>query len=321
MTATSGKIRIGVSACLLGENVRFDGGHKKDAYLTSTLAPFVEWVAVCPEVEIGMGTPREPIRLVRDPEGAELRLVSVKGNVDHTKRMKNYARARIQQLMHDRLNGYILKKDSPSCGMERVKVHAENGTSTKTGVGIFAVALMEAMPHLPVEEEGRLHDARLRANFIVRVFAHHRWQHVAQPPYPRRELVAFHARHKLLLMAHSETHMREAGKLVAAADKLKPKELWAKYADLFFAALRHQATTRKHTNVLMHMAGYFKNKLQPGDKRELRNLIADYHRGLVPLIVPITLIRHYLEKFEEPYLAAQVYLLPHPKELMLLNHV
>lgn len=319
MRTTSHKIRIGISTCLLGENVRFDGGHKKDAYLTAALAPFVEWVAVCPEVEIGLGTPREPIRLAGKAESP--RLATVKTNIDHTSRMKSYAQAKVEQLKHYDLNGYILKKDSPSCGMERVKVYHDSGAPSKTGVGIFAAVLLEKMPHLPVEEEGRLHDPRLRANFIVRVFSHDRWQEFLKNPFRLHDFVEFHARHKLLLMAHSETHMRALGKLVAAAKKLKPKELLEKYADLFFAALRQPATTRKHTNVLMHIAGYFKNGLSASDKQELHTLIADYHKSLVPLVVPVTLIKHYLNRFETPYLRDQIYLHPHPKELMLLNHV
>ncbi len=321
MRTTSQKIRIGISTCLLGESVRFDGGHKKDAYLTGALAAFVEWVAVCPEVEIGLGTPREPLRLVGSSDISGLRLVTAKTNIDHTRRMKSYAQAKVEQLQHYDLNGYILKKDSPSCGMERVKVYHDGGAPSKTGVGIFAAVLMEKMPHLPVEDEGRLHDPRLRAGFIVRVFSHQRWRELLQKPFRLNGLVDFHARHKLLLMAHSETHVRALGKLVAAAKKLPAKELLEKYADLFFAALRHQATTRKHTNVLMHIAGYFKAGLHANDKRELHALISDYHRGLVPLIVPVTLIKHHLHRFELPYLHDQVYLNPHPKELMLLNHV
>jgi uncharacterized protein YbgA (DUF1722 family)/uncharacterized protein YbbK (DUF523 family) len=321
MTTTSPKIRLGVSSCLLGESVRFDGGHKKDAYLTNTLAPFVEWVAVCPEVEIGLGTPREPIRLVGSGGASTPRLITLRTNVDHTSRMKSYAQAKVEQLKHYDLNGYILKKDSPSCGLERVKVYHENGTPTKTGVGIFAAVLMKKLPHLPVEDEGRLHDPRVRANFIVRVFSHHRWQELSKQSFRLRDLIDFHARHKLLLMAHSEAHLRALGKLVAAAKKHRPRELLEKYAHLFFAALRNHATRRKHTNVLMHIAGYFKNELGAGDRRELHTLIGNYRKGLVPLIVPVTLIKHHLHQYEVPYLRDQIYLNPHPKELMLLNHV
>ena len=320
MSTTSSKIRLGVSTCLLGEHVRFDGGHKKDAYLTGTLAPFVEWVAVCPEVEIGLGTPREAIRLLAHSGVSGPRLVTMKTNVDHTNRMKSYAQAKVEQLKHYDLNGYILKKDSPSCGLARVKVYHENGAPTKTGVGVFAAALMERMPHLPVEEEGRLHDPRLRANFIVRVFSHYRWQELSKKPFRLRDLLAFHARHKLLLMAHSEVHLRALGKLLAAGKKYKPRELLGKYADLFFTALRNHATMRKHTNVLMHIAGYFKNELAASGKQELHALITEYRKGLVPLIVPVTLIKHYLRQLELPYLRDQIYLNPHPKELMLLNH-
>lgn len=319
MKPTPEKIRLDISACLLGENVRFDGGHKKDQYLTGTLAQFVEWVPVCPEVDIGLGTPRESLHLIGNPEAP--RMVTTKTNVDHTDTMLKYAHAKVEQLRKLNLNGYILKKDSPSCGMERVRVYAGKGMATRNGVGLFARVLMEQMPTLPVEEEGRLNDSGLRENFIVRVFCHYRWQNLLRQPFRLNNLIAFHARHKFLLMAHSEKHLRQLGKLVAAAKSYKPKELLETYANLFFAALAHPATARKHTNVLSHLAGYFKKQLEEKDKKELHAAIEDYRQGLLPLIAPLTLIRHHLNKFEVPYVQDQVYLKPHPKELMLLNHV
>jgi uncharacterized protein YbgA (DUF1722 family)/uncharacterized protein YbbK (DUF523 family) len=319
MKPTPEKIRLGISACLLGENVRFDGGHKKDQYLTGILAQFVEWVPVCPEVDIGLGTPRESLHLIGTPEAP--RMVTTKTNVDYTDTMLKYAHAKVEQLKKLHLNGYILKKDSPSCGMERVRVYAGKGMATRNGVGLFARVLMEQMPILPVEEEGRLNDSGLRENFIVRVFCNCRWQNLLRRPFRLNALITFHAQHKFLLMAHSEKHLRELGKLVAAAKSYKPTELLEAYAHLFFAALAHPATARKHTNVLSHLAGYFKKQLDEKDKNELYATIEDYRRGLLPLIVPLTLIKHHLNKFEVPYVQDQVYLHPHPKELMLLNHV
>jgi uncharacterized protein YbgA (DUF1722 family)/uncharacterized protein YbbK (DUF523 family) len=319
MKTSQEKIRLGISACLLGENVRFDGGHKKDQYLTGTLAQFVEWVPVCPEVDIGLGTPRESLHLIGTPEA--LRMVTTKTNVDYTDTMLKYAHAKVEQLKKLHLNGYILKKDSPSCGMERVRVYAGKGMATRNGVGLFARVLMEQMPILPVEEEGRLNDSGLRENFIVRVFCNYRWQNLLARPFRLNALITFHAQHKFLLMAHSEKHLRELGKLVAAAKSYKPTELLEAYAHLFIAALAHPATARKHTNVLSHLAGYFKKQLDEKDKNELYATIEDYRRGLLPLIVPLTLIKHHLNKFEVPYVQDQVYLHPHPKELMLLNHV
>lgn len=319
MLENSAKIRLGISSCLLGENVRFDGGHKKDQYLVKTLGQFFEWVPVCPEMEIGLGAPRDSMRLIGRAEAA--RLVASKSDHDYTDMMLSYARAKVAQLEHLALNGYVLKKGSPTCGMARVKVYDENGIPAPTGVGLFARVLLEGMTHLPVEEEGRLSDARLRENFIVRVFCHFRWQQLAQSPLHTGDLVRHHTQHKYLLMAHSVKALNALGRLVAEAKALAPNELKARYADLFFTALRRPASRQKHTNVLQHLAGYFKKHLVERDKSELHATITDYHAGLLPLIVPMTLIRHYVHKFNITYLQGQVYLNPHPKELMLMNHV
>ena len=313
------KIRLGISTCLLGENVRFDGGHKHDLYLTETLGKFIEWVPVCPEVEIGLGTPRESLHLAGDP--AAPRLVTTKTHQDHTAAMLKFAQAKIEQLKRLQLNGYILKKASPSCGMERVRVYSEKGMPARNGVGLFARVLMERMSNLPIEEEGRLHDPKLRENFIVRVFCHYRWQRLREKPFRLTDLIAFHAQHKFLLLAHHEKNYREMGQLVAVGKSQPPQELLARYEELYFTALRHPAPKRKHTNVLQHLAGYFKKQLDEKDKQELHATINDYHQDLLPLVVPLTLIRHYVKKFDVQYLQDQVYLHPHPKELMLLNHV
>lgn len=313
------KIRLGISSCLLGENVRFDGGHKKDQYITNTLAQFFEWVPVCPEMEIGLGAPRESMHLLGRPEAP--RLVTTKTKRDYTETMLAYARAKVAQLEKLGLHGYLLKKDSPTCGMERVKVYNDDHIPSKTGVGLFARVLLEKMTSLPVEEEGRLSDPRLRENFIVRVFCHFRWQQLQQQKPRVGALVRFHAQHKYLLMAHSPKHLSELGRLVAGAQAFTPKELLARYAELFFAALRRPASPKKHTNVLQHLTSYLKKQLDERDKQELHATIKDYHAGLLPLIVPLTLLRHYVRKFDLAYLQDQIYLNPHPKELMLLNHV
>jgi uncharacterized protein YbgA (DUF1722 family)/uncharacterized protein YbbK (DUF523 family) len=279
----------------------------------------VEWSAACPEVDIGLGTPRESIRLIGTTNAP--RLFAPKSGIDLTEKMLSYARDKIAQLKRMDLDGYILKKDSPSCGMERVRIYHESGSASRTGAGLFARVLMEEMPDLPVEEEGRLHDPLLRANFIVRIFSHRRWRELRQAKFRLADLVQFHAQQKFLLMAHSEKHLRLLGKLVAAAKTTPTEELLTQYAALFFAALREPATKRTHTNVLQHLAGYFKKQLESKDKIELQSLIGDFRKGLVPLIVPITLIKHYINKFDLQYLRDQIYLNPHPKELMLLNHV
>jgi uncharacterized protein YbgA (DUF1722 family)/uncharacterized protein YbbK (DUF523 family) len=312
-------IRVGISTCLLGEKVRFDGGHKLDQYAVGTLGRYVDWVPVCPELEMGLGVPREALRLVGDPEAP--RLVTVKSRLDHTETMRMWARDKIEHLRTLDLDGYILKSKSPSCGMERVRVYTEAGMPSRSGPGLFARTLMETMPRLVIEEEGRLNDPRLRESFVVRVFTHHRWRQLVRRRARPADLVAFHARHKLLLMAHSEPHLRALGRLVARARTEPPAELWRQYAEGLFAGLRVTATTRKHTNVLQHIAGYLREALDGRDREEIHTTIADYHRGLVPLIVPLTLLRHYIGKFGLDYLQNQVYLDPHPKELMLLNHV
>jgi len=312
-------IRIGISACLLGQPVRFDGGHKRDAFLTETFGRFVEWVPVCPEVECGFGTPREAMRLVRVSE--DVRLMTVRTGTDLTARMKRFSRTRAAALGDEDLSGFVLKKDSPSCGLERVKVYDSHGSPDRGGRGMFATALVDAYPHLPVEEEGRLADPRLRDNFVERVFAYWRLRGLFAARWTVGDLVRFHTEHKLLLLAHSTEAHRQLGRLVAAAGRMPRGDVEHRYVERFMQALLQLATARRHTNVLQHMAGYFKNRLDAASRRELAETIADYRRGLVPLIVPLTLVRHHVRMLDVTYLAAQTYLQPHPKELMLRNHV
>lgn len=312
-------IRLGISACLLGESVRFDGGHKRDPFLTETFGPLVEWVPVCPEVECGLGTPRESMRLVRVDAG--IRLLTVRTAVDLTGQLQQYSQRRVGELESEDLSGYVLKRDSPSCGMERVKIYGGQGAPAKSGRGIFAASLMERFPTLPVEEEGRLGDPRLRENFVERVFAYWRLRGLFSGRWNLGSLVAFHTAHKLILMAHSPEAYRTLGRLVAQAHGVPRHDLQRRYSERFMSALTVIATPRRHVNVLQHMAGYFKNLLDPESKAELAATIDDYRRGLVPLIVPITLVRHHVRVHGIPYLAGQLYLDPHPKELMLRNHV
>lgn len=312
-------IRIGVSSCLLGQEVRWDGGHKRDAFLVDQLAPFVEWVPVCPEAEIGLGIPRETIHLVR--RAGDLRLVGTRSGDDHTDAMQRFAARRVRALERMDLCGYVLKKGSPSCGMERVPIRSGKGMPEKNGRGVFAAALIEASPALPVEEEGRLHDPHLRENWIERVFAFRRLRSFFGARWDVGALVRFHTAHKLQLMAHSQKHYAELGRLVAGARDLAREELRDRYERGFMEALRHHATARRNVNVLQHVCGYFKKRLDEADRREVAHLIEDYGRGLLPLIVPITLVRHHVARLRIEYLAGQVYLEPHPKELMLRNRV
>jgi uncharacterized protein YbgA (DUF1722 family)/uncharacterized protein YbbK (DUF523 family) len=312
-------LRIGISSCLLGQKVRFDSGHKHDRFLTQTLGPYVEWLPVCPEVEIGLGVPRETIHLAQRPDG--VRLVGTKSDADHTETMRSYAKKRADELAKEDLSGYVLKKDSPSCGMERVKIHQPKGSPTKKGVGMFAEALLARLPNLPVEEEGRLCDPRLRENWVERIFAYHALQGLWQRRWRVADLVSFHTHHKFVLMAHCPVTFRELGRLVADAKNIPRGELRQTYEDQFMYALKRIATRKKNTNVLQHMLGFFKKHLDPPARQELSTHIDDYRLGMVPLVVPLTLIRHYVRLMDLPYLKDQVYLTPHPKELALRNHV
>jgi uncharacterized protein YbbK (DUF523 family)/uncharacterized protein YbgA (DUF1722 family) len=287
------RLRIGISSCLLGEEVRFDGGHKRDAFLTTALGPYVEWVPVCPELEAGFGVPREAMRLVRS--AGAIRLLTVKTAIDLTDRLESYARRRLDELADDDLCGYVLKKDSPSCGLERVKVYGAP-IPDRTGRGLFAAALAARFPSLPIEEEGRLSDARLRENFIERIFAYRRVRN---------------------LFAGRWTH----GRLVATGASAPRREVAQQYAAAFMAALATVATPGRHANVLQHMLGYFKKTLDADSRAELGALIDRYANGQLPLIVPLTLFNHHIRRHQVDYLLGQVYLNPHPAELMLRNHV
>jgi uncharacterized protein YbgA (DUF1722 family)/uncharacterized protein YbbK (DUF523 family) len=312
------KPRLGVSTCLLGENVRYNGGHARDRFLTDTFGEFVEWVPVCPEVECGLPVPREAMRLVGDPDSP--RLVTIDTRADHTRRMKTWARKRVRELESEDLAGFIFKSRSPSSGMERVKVYDEKGVPRKVGVGLWARAFMDHFPLLPVEEEGRLHDPALRENFIERVFCLKRYRDATGSRRSRGALVGFHAAHKLELMAHSPQILKEMGQLVAHAKGMSPTGLFGRYEELLMAALALKATPGKNANVLQHALGYFKKDLARDEKAEALEVIDQYRAGYTPLVVPVTLIGHFVRKYEEPYLASQTYFNPHPVELRLRNH-
>ena len=314
-----GKFRIGISSCLLGNEVRWNGGHKLDKYLTRTLGQFVEYVPVCPEVEAGFGVPRETLRLVGDPDNP--RLITFKSKTDCTDRMIAWARKRVRELEKEDLCGFIFKSDSPSSGMIRVKVYNEKGMPHKVGVGIFARAFMAHFPLLPVEDDGRLNDPLIRENFILQIFSMKRWRDTLAGKKSMGKLVDFHTRNKLLILSHSQKHYRLMGKLVAEGKKLPIRELYAQYQLLLMEALKLKTTIKKHTNVLQHLMGYFKKQLSADEKQELLEIFDQYRNEHVPLIVPITLINHYVRKYSQPYLKQQTYLNPHPLELKLRTHV
>lgn len=313
------KIKVGISSCLLGEKVRYDGGHKLDHYLKETLGKYVQWVAVCPETEMGLPVPREAMRLVGDPKSP--RLVTVRTAIDYTDRMHRWAQEKLNKLEKEQLCGFVFKSRSPSSGLKSVKIYNASGKSSVLGVGIFARAFIEKFPLLPVEDDGRLHDPALRENFIERIFVFKRWQDFIQKGGAAGGLVSFHTEHKFLILAHSPKHHRVLGKIVANAGKNKPEELQSEYIQQLMEGLKLIATVKKNTNVLQHISGYLKNFLSDDEKQEMSEIISDYHKGLIPLIVPITLINHYVRKYKEQYLKRQYYLAPHPVELMLRNHV
>ncbi len=310
-------VRIGISSCLLGEPVRFDGGHKRDGFLVDRLGPHVEWVPVCPEVDIGLPTPRPSLRLVQDGAGSHLRLVSPKTGEDHTAAMTTYAREKVEVLAACDLSGYVLKRGSPSCGMERVRIYGEAGMPGRSGRGLFAAALLERFPDLPVEEEGRLTDAGLRTHFLERVFAYRRLGALfADPGWGVGALVAFHTAHKLTLMAHAPGQAaKELGRLVAGAASRDRAEFEAEYRRAFMVAVARPVSPGRHVNVLQHMVGYFKDDLDAATRNDILGVVDDYRAGLVELIVPVTLIRHYVRRLGIEYLAGQAYLERGPKEL------
>lgn len=315
----SDMVRLGISTCLLGGNVRYDGGHKLDRFLSDTLGQFVEYVPVCPEVECGLPVPREAMHLEGDPEYP--RLVTIRTHEDITPRMIRWGEKRLDELEQESLCGYIFKTNSPSSGMRSIKVYSLSGMPVRNGVGIWARMFMDRFPRLPVEDEGRLHDPGIRENFIERIFVYRRWLALTGSTGMKPgHLVEFHTDHKLLVMAHSVQAYRELGRLVAEGKNLPPRDLYDTYIDRLMKALALMTTVKKNVNVLQHIMGYFKRDLTADEKRELLDIIGRYADGFLPLVVPVTLLNHYVRKYGQEYLRRQHYLNPHPVELKLRNH-
>lgn len=311
------KLKIGISSCLLGEEVRFDGGHKKNSYITGVLTQYFSFVPFCPEVEAGLGTPREPIRLVR--EDNDIKCIGVKTpEWDVTEQLISVAE--LKRDWQHALCGYILKKDSPSCGMERVKVYSK-GATNRIGVGLYAQGLTKNFPHLPVEEEGRLEDSHLRENFIQRVYVYSRWINLQEQGCTLGALQDFHASHKYIFMSHNQQKAKELGVLLANHDGLNLDTLAKRYLAEMMSLLKTIATRKNHVNTLQHIQGYLKAHLDNGDKQELSEIISEYRQGLLPLIVPITLLRHHFRKHPNEYIDNSFYMAPHPGEMMLLNNI
>ncbi len=313
------KIKVGVSSCLLGNKVRYDGGHKQDRYITDILGSFFTFVPVCPEVECGLPVPREAMHLEGDPEAP--RLVTIRSRVDYTEQMKSFCTSKIKELEQENLSAFIFKSKSPSSGLHRIKIYSPSGFSGNTSRGLFADAFVKTFPLVPVEDEGRLHDIALRENFIERIFCFHRWKLFMQQNPNYKKLITFHANHKLQLMAHSTRQLSMMGKLVARSKTIGPAELYQSYQAYLLEALKLKATVKKNVNVLQHIMGYFKKLISADEKKELLELIESYAAGYTPLIVPLTMLKHYIRKYNIDYLEDQTYLEPHPSELMLRNHV
>lgn len=313
------RILIGTSSCLLGEEVRFDKGHKLHSYISKTLGQFFTFRPFCPEMAIGLGTPRETLRLVK--RGEEIRCIGNKTE-GHDVTEKLIATAQEQKPWHAELCGYILKKGSPSCGMERVRIYsAENGMPLESGSGLYARTLLENFPFLPVEEEGRLGDPVLRENFIKRVFAYREWRDLADAGFSMKKLTDFHSQYKYVLLSHDQHRTRALGHSLAhaAGEPLESIAQW--YFEEWMNILKLRATRKNHVNVLQHLQGFLKNDLDKDDKQEMTESIDNYRQGLLPLIVPITLLRHHFRRHPKPFVERAKYLEPHPAELMLLNTI
>lgn len=319
MSSINTQIKVGISACLLGAPVRFNGGHKQSRLCKDVLSQYFEYISVCPEQAIGLGTPREPIRLVGDTNNPRA-IGTVNPSLDVTDALTAFGQRTAAEL--NDLCGYILMQNSPSCGMERVKVYQDNGhTTERGGSGLFAAALMRAQPNLPIEEDGRLNDPVLRENFITRVFAYAEWQQLLNSGLSRKKLYEFHARYKYQLMANSPADCTALGRLLASNQQVRLGVLATQYFSVFMSALKKIANRGSHTNVLQHISGYIKRSLDTDEKRELQVLISQYRTGIVPLIVPLTLLKHHFKRHPDRYIAGQVYLQPHPENLSLRNAI
>ncbi len=312
------KIRIGVSQCLLGDRVRYDGQHKHDHFITDTLGKWVEYVPVCPEVECGLSVPREAMRLVGPVDAP--RLMTQRTERDLTDQMQDWAARRVRELERESLCGFIFKARSPSSGMERVKIYNGHGGLSGHGAGLFAAAFMAHFPLLPVEEEGRLNDPALRENFIERIFTLKRYRDTVRSGGTPSALMRFHAANKFLITAHSPKACTAMGRMLAGADTQPMDAVVARYESELLQALKLIATVAKHVNVLQHIMGFFKRELAADEKQELVAVIETYRAGQIPLIVPVTLLNHYARKYDRAYLLEQTYLHPHPLELKLRNH-
>ncbi|MGR5194249.1 YbgA family protein [Vibrio rotiferianus] len=308
-------IKVGISSCVLGQRVRFDSGHKISNFVTKELGGYFNFVPVCPEVGVGMSVPRPTIRLVSNEE--RIALVETRNpDNDHTDNMLTYSKNKVNELEGEQLCGYIVCAKSPTCGMERVKVYSKNNAA-KEGIGLYTRTLMEKMPWLPVEEDGRLNDPVLKENFITRVYCLNDFYESMEGEPTRGKIIDFHSRYKLTLMAHHPESYRSLGRLVADVANYDIEDFYNEYRLGLMKALQNRASRKNNTNVLMHLQGYFKRSLTGNEKAELATVISDYRTGLLPLLAPLTLIKHYLNTYPDAYLEKQKYLEPYPQEMRL----
>ncbi|OOZ42278.1 hypothetical protein BOW53_00075 [Solemya pervernicosa gill symbiont] len=308
------RITLGISACLLGEKVRYDGHHKYNGYIVETLGAHFDLSPFCPEVAAGLGVPRPTIRLVGKPATPQA-VGTLDPNLNVTNKLERLGRRTAREMKS--ISGYILKARSPSCGMERVSVYPPKGPVVKKGVGRFAAKLMESNALLPIEEEGRLNDPELRDNFIERVFAYQRWQQLNSRRLTPKRLSEFHAAQKLCLMAHSPQAYRQLGQLISSASTQPLSTLKQTYATGLMDALNKRATPAKHCNVMQHILGYLKKSIDAEDKQELLELIDAFRQGQSTRAAPLTLLRHHFRKHPNGYIRQQHYLFPSPDESIL----
>lgn len=312
------EITLGISSCLLGQKVRYNGGHKRSSFCMNTLDKLFYFEPVCPEVAIGLGIPREPIRLVGD-----LKHVRVLGTdnpeLDVTKELEDYGRQKGEELTH--ISGYILMQKSPSCGMERVKVYHKNGNPLVSAPGVYARTLMETNPLLPVEEEGRLHDPVLCENFFTRVYAYHRWYQTVLNNPSYKAIGEFHVAYKYQIMAHDPQSYTTLGQLIAKGSKYPLGEMLEEYFSGLMICLKKKATRKSHTNTMLHVMGYVKKSMNGTERKQLLKLIEQYRQDIIPLVAPMSMLRHLIESHGSDYIKKQAYLEPHPDMLGLRNNI
>ena len=315
MSNISTKPQIGVSACLASQAVRYDGSFITNQFIKNECSAFFDIHTVCPEVEAGMGVPRQVIQL-RDFDGETKLVYSKNPETEITGFMRDFSDKRIKRL--PALDGYIFKKDSPSCGVYKVPVkNDKSGMRKRNGVGIFAQAFKDQFPLVPTEDEGRLHDKGIRENFLERIYAHYRWRQIHASENPLKAFRDYHKNYKLILMAKDNGASKHLGRLVAKVNRDNFSEISEQYISLFMQAMSKIPSQGHHVNVMMHILGYLKDHLNKKDKAELLEWFEIYREKRVARITPMMLLQHHFNRHENDYIADQYYFSPFPGKLML----